>query len=382
MTRALADRVTGLKPSATVEMTERVRAARAAGRKLIALSSGDPNIATDPRIVNAAAQAMAKGDTHYGPPAGLPALREAIVKHEAARSGVIYDPADVIVTPGGKFALLTALMGVVQPGDEVLVPDPGWVSYGPCVRLCGAAPVSIPTFDRFDEDTLSRATTPRTKAIIVNSPINPTGNIVSADEIACIVAFAAQHDLWILFDQVYSDLLYTDAFSYPQSLSTGQERVFVIDSLSKTFGMTGWRLGSLITPPGLSKTILKFIQHSIYCVPGFIQSAGIVALSMFDELVPQYRKMFQARLQTAAERLSAVPGITCKMPPATFYLFPSVAARDTEVAKRWLDEIDVAVLPGSSFGPGGEGHLRMSLTCSDAELDEALRRIARIGVGG
>lgn len=381
MTRALADRVTGLKPSATVEMTERVRVARAAGRKLIALSSGDPNIATDPRIIAAATRAMNAGDTHYGPPAGLPALREALVKHEAARSGVSYDPADVIIAPGGKFALLTALMGLVQAGDEVLVPDPGWVSYGPCVRLCGAVPVSVSVFDRFDERALQQALTPRTKAIIVNSPVNPTGNVVSAEEIASIVAFAAQHDLWILFDQVYSDLLYAGTFNRPQSLAAGRDRVFVIDSLSKTFGMTGWRLGSLITPPGLAKPILKFIQHSVYCVPGFIQVAGITALSLFDEVVPIYRKMFQARLQRAADRLAAVPGISCKMPPATFYLFPSVAARDTEVAKRWLDEIDVAVMPGSSFGPGGDGHLRLSLTCSDAELDQALDRIARIGIG-
>jgi len=143
MTRTLAERVVGLKPSATVEMTERVRAARAAGRKIIGLSSGDPNLDTDPRIIAAAERAMRDGDTHYGPPAGLPALREAIVRRDAVRSGVSYDPADVIVTPGGKFALLTALMGVVQAGDEVLVPEPGWVSYGPCVRLCGGTPVGI-----------------------------------------------------------------------------------------------------------------------------------------------------------------------------------------------------------------------------------------------
>ena len=151
MTKPLAERVVGLKPSATVEMTERVRAARAAGRKIIGLSSGDPNLDTDPRIIAAAERAMRDGDTHYGPPAGLPALREAIVRRDAVRSGVSYDPADVIVTPGGKFALATALMGTVQPGDEVLVPEPGWVSYGPCVHLCGGTPVGISMLDRIDD---------------------------------------------------------------------------------------------------------------------------------------------------------------------------------------------------------------------------------------
>jgi aspartate aminotransferase len=380
MTRTLAERVVGLKPSATVEMTERVRAARAAGRKIIGLSSGDPNLDTDPRIIAAAERAMRDGDTHYGPPAGLPALREAIVRRDAMRSGVSYDAADVIVTPGGKFALLTALMGLVQAGDEVLVPEPGWVSYGPCVRLCGGTPVGISMLDRIDAAALEAVVSPRTKAIIINSPVNPTGRVFSAAEIEIVLAFARTHDLWILFDQVYSDLLYQGDFPNPQRLAGGQERVFVIDSLSKTFGMTGWRLGYLLTPPGLAKTILKFIQHSIYCVPGFIQAAGIAALALDHELVPRYRRIFRARLETAAARLCAVPGIRCELPAATFYLFPSVAAPDAEVAKRWLDQIDVATVAGSSFGASGAGHLRLSLTCSDAELDDALTRIARIGI--
>jgi aspartate/methionine/tyrosine aminotransferase len=380
MPKPLADRFLGLKPSATVEMTERVRNARASGRKIIGLSSGDPNIDTDPRIIAAAERAMRQGDTRYGPPAGLPALREAIVEREATRSGVSYDPADVIVTPGGKFALLTALMAVAQNGDEVLVPEPGWVSYGPCVQLCGGVPVGISMLDRIDEATLERAVSPRTKAIIVNSPVNPTGRVFSAAEIASVLAFAERHDLWILFDQVYCDLLYNGEFPTPARLPGGKERVLVIDSLSKTFGMTGWRLGYLALPPGVSKSILKFIQHSIYCVPGFVQAAGITALSLSDELVPRYREMFRARLETAAARLSSVPGIACTMPPATFYLFPAVEAADADVAKRWLDEINVATVPGSSFGRGGVGHLRMSLTCSDRELDDALERIARIGI--
>jgi aspartate/methionine/tyrosine aminotransferase len=380
MTRALADRVVGLKPSATVEMSERVRSARASGRKIIGLSSGDPNIDTDPRIIEAAERAMRAGDTRYGPPPGLPALREAIAAREKARSGVTVDPADIIVTPGGKFALLTALMGTVQAGDEVLVPEPGWVSYGPCVQLCGGTPVAVSMFDRIDAAALERVASPRTKAIIVNSPVNPTGRVFSAEEIKALVSFARARDLWILFDQVYSDLLYEGVFPTPQPLPGARDRVFVIDSLSKTFGMTGWRLGYLVTPPGLAKIILKFIQHSIYCVPGFVQAAGITALLLFDELVPQYRQMFQRRLTNAATRLSSVPGIRCDLPPATFYLFPSVAAPDAEVARRWLDEINVATVPGSSFGASGAGHLRLSLTCSDRELDEALERIACAGV--
>jgi aspartate/methionine/tyrosine aminotransferase len=380
MVRRLAERVASLKPSATVEMTERVRAARASGRQIIPLSSGDPNIETDARIIAAAERAMRAGDTHYGPAQGLPALRDAIVAREALRSGVRYDPADIIVTPGGKFALLTALMGVVESGDEVLVPEPGWVSYGPCVRLCGGIPVALSMLDTIDEELLERRVSPRTKALILNSPVNPTGRVFSAEEIDRVVGFAERHDLWIVFDQVYSDLLHEGRFPAAQSAPGAKERVLVVDSLSKTFGMTGWRIGYLALPKGTAKPILRFIQHSIYCVPGFIQSAAIKALSLYDELVPGYRRMFRHRLDLAAERLSAVDGITCRRPEATFYLFPSVAADDVEVAHRWLETIDVATLPGSSFGPAGAGHLRLSLTCSETDLDEALDRIARVGV--
>ena len=380
MPKPLADRVAGLKPSATVEMTERVRIARASGRKIIGLSSGDPHIDTDARVIAAAHDAMRRGETRYGSPAGLPALREAITQRELSRTGVTHAPSDVIVTPGGKFALLAALMGLVQPGDEVLVPEPGWVSYGPCVKLCGALPVTIPMLDRIEGPMLARLVSPRTRAIILNSPVNPTGQVFSSADIACALAFAERHDLWILFDQVYSDLLYSGEFASPQRLPGGMSRVFIIDSLSKTFGMTGWRLGYLVCPPGTSKAIVKFIQHSIYCVPGFVQAAGILALSLFEELVPVYREMFRRRLETAAQRLSSVPGIACAVPAATFYLFPSVAKDDTHVAKRWLDEIDVATMPGSSFGGAGAGHVRLSMSCSDRELDEALDRIARVGI--
>lgn len=380
MTLKLADRVLGLKPSATVEMTEKVRAARAAGRRVIGLSSGDPNIATDPRIVAAAERALRDGDTHYGPPAGAPALREAVAAREARLSGAAYDPADIIVTPGGKFALLASLMAQVEPGDEVLVPVPGWVSYEPCVRLCGGTPVRLEMLDRIDPERIAAAVTPRTKAIILNSPTNPTGRVIPRDELEMVADLARRHGFWIIFDQVYGDLVHSGSFHRMQSIAAVRDRVFVVDSLSKTFGMTGWRLGYLALPPGLAKTVLKFIQHSIYCVPGFVQAAGVEALALYDELAPAYRALFRARLERAAARLDAVPGMSCTVPDATFYLFPAVDAPDIEVARHWLDAIDVAAMPGSSFGGMGAGHLRLSVTCSDADLDEALTRIARLGL--
>ncbi len=375
MTPRLAARVTGLKPSATVEMTERVRAARAAGRRIIGLSSGDPGLATDPRIMAAAERAMRDGDTHYGPAQGAAPLRAAVAAREQLRTGAAYDPADILITPGGKFALLTALMGVVEPGDEVLVPEPGWVSYGPCVRLCGGTPVAVPMLDHVDVDALAASITPRTVAIILNSPVNPTARVLPADEIAAVLALADRHDLWIVFDQVYSDLLHQGVFTGPQSLG-GQSRTLVVDSFSKTFGMTGWRLGSLAMPAGVAKPVQRFMQHSAYCVPGFIQAAGIAALALYDELVPQYRALFRDRQIYAAGRLNAVPGLSCAVPDAGFYLFPSVGPDDGSVAASWLDRLDVASVPGSAFGPAGVGHVRLALTSSQAELETAMDRIA------
>ena len=378
----LAARVTTLKPSATVEMTERVRTARSAGRRIIGLSSGDPGIDTDPRIIEAATRALRDGDTHYGPAAGSAGLRAALAERERLRTGAVYDPADFLITPGGKFALLTALMGIVQAGDEVLVPEPGWVSYGPCVRLCGGIPVALPMLDSIDADRMAAAITSRTVAVILNSPVNPTARVLPAAELAAVLALAERHNLWIVFDQVYSDLLHAGSFAAPQASVAGQARTLVVDSMSKTFGMTGWRLGSLAMPAGTAKSFQRFMQHSVYCVPGFVQQAGLAALALFDELVPRYRALFRARQEYAAGRLHGAPGIQCPLPDAGFYLFPAVGADDKAASARWLDELGVATLPGSSFGAAGAGHIRLSLTTSPTDLQEAIDGIVGLAQQG
>jgi aspartate aminotransferase len=318
----LAQRFRALKPSATVEMSERVREARAAGREIIALSSGDPNLPTDPRIIDAAENALRSGATHYASSSGDVQLREAIQQKERERARASYQLEDIIVTPGGKFAVLTALMGVVEAGDEVLVPQPGWVSYGPCIRLCGGVPVPVAMPGGFDIEALERAVTPATRAMIINSPVNPTGEVLARQDIIQLARIAEQRDLWIIFDQVYADMTYGGPIDFPQSLANGFERTLVIDSLSKSFGMTGWRLGYLAMPPGLAKYVVKFIQHSIYCVPPFIQAAGVRALSLSNELLPEYRSLFQTRVTRACEALQGIDGMTCKMPAAGFFLFP------------------------------------------------------------
>lgn len=377
--RSLAARVAALQPSATVEMTERLRAARADGRKILSLSSGDPGIATDPRIIEAAHHAMLAGDTHYAPAPGIAALREAIVTREA-RHGARYDPADILVTPGGKFALLAALMGTVSTDDEVIIPEPGWVSYGPCVQMCGGKPVILPMLDSIDPAMIERAITSRTVAIILNSPVNPTGRVLPWAEIEGVLKLAQRHNLWLIFDQVYADLLHVAPFAYPQASEIGHARTLVVDSFSKTFGMTGWRLGYLALPRGMAKTVQRFLQHSVYCVPGFIQAAGVAALSLFDEIVPPHRERFRRRQLHAAERLDAIAGIRCQAPAAGFYLFPSVDADDAALAARWLETLNVSTLPGSAFGAAGAGHLRLSVTSDEPEIDAALDLVSMAGL--
>jgi aspartate/methionine/tyrosine aminotransferase len=382
VTRPLAKRVTDLKPSPTIEMTERLRAARAAGRPVLSLSSGDPNLKTDSRIIDAALKAMREGDTHYAPVTGLPALRQAIAEREKARTGAPYDANDILVTPGGKFALLLALMGTVSAGDEVIIPEPGWVSYGPCVQLCGGVPVVLPMLDTIDTDSLGALVTSRTVAIVLNSPVNPTGRVLNAADLKGVVALAHKHNLWIIFDQVYSDLMHEGIFCFPQASDSGYERTLVIDSFSKTFGMTGWRLGYLAMPSGMTKPMQRFLQHSIYCVPGFIQKAGIVALSLIDEITPTYRKIFRTRQIRAAERLNEIPGVHCALPDAGIYLFPRVDVDDAALAVRWLERLNVSTLPGSAFGPAGAGHLRLSVTSDDSEIDAALDILVKHGLNG
>src|SRR5450759_5220136 len=242
-TPGLAERFRVLKHSVTVEMGERVREARAAGRDVIAMSSGDPNVPTDPRIIDAAERAMRSGSTHYGSAGGERSFREGIARREQKRSGAIYDVEDILVTTGGKFAVLTALMGIIGPGDEVLIPQPSWVSFGPCVRLAGGVVVPVDMLDKFDLDALEGAVTSSTRAVIVNSPVNPSGRVLSGSEVAGLVEFAETHNRWIIFDQVYADLVHEGPMPYPQGSARGFERTLVVDSFSKSFGMTGWRLG-------------------------------------------------------------------------------------------------------------------------------------------
>jgi aspartate/methionine/tyrosine aminotransferase len=372
----LVDRVNGLSPSPTVEMTERVRAARVSGEKIFGLSSGDPNLPTHPAVMEAAGRAMKEGDTHYGPSAGKPSLREALADLAAGESVGGCDREQVLVTPGGKFAVLVSILAMVGPGDEVIILDPAWVSYAPCVHLAGGTPVFVPALEGVDIEYLAAAVTPRTRLIIVNSPVNPTGRVIPRTELEAITALAVERNLWLLYDEVYRELVFSPARHTPiLSIPGAAERTFVVNSFSKTYGMTGWRVGSLICPPGTSRAVLKVIQHSVYCVPPFVQTAAEAALLLPKKVVSEQVAVYRKRQDLAVGMLKEVPGVTCHPPQATFYLFPAVEGDDRDVANLWLDKAGVAVLPGSAFGEAGRGHLRLSLTSKIDTIEESIKRV-------
>jgi aspartate/methionine/tyrosine aminotransferase len=371
----LAPRVTAIGPSATVEMTERVRAARAAGKPVLPLSSGDPNLPTHPAVIEAAHRAMLNGDTHYGPSPGLPALREAIAARLTKRTKMHTTADEVLITPGGKFAVFAALTATVMPGDEVIVFDPCWVSYHPCIQLCGGTTVVIPALDEVPLDKIEAAITPRTRMIIVNSPVNPTGRVLTRAELSGLARLAREHNFWLLFDQVYSDLVFDGGFTFLQTLDDAKNRTFIADSLSKTYGMTGWRTGFVVAPSHAVKPLLRVIQHSIYCVPPFIQHAAVAALQLPDSVVESYVGRFRRHRDKMVDALNGLNGISCTAPPATFYVFPFVGGDDRKVAEQWLDTLSIASVPGSAFGAGGTGHLRLSLTCSDQDIDSAIEKL-------
>ena len=375
-TPRLHERVLSVAPSATVEASERVRQAQAAGREILPLASGDPNLPTHPAIIAAAHRALLEGQTHYGPPAGTPKLRAAIAERLTQRAGVSYAPSEVLITPGGKFSVFAAMMATLGPGDEAILLDPCWVSYGPCVRLAGGTPIRVPALHGVDLSRVADAVSPRTRMLVVNSPINPTGGVLSRAELEGLLALAERHDLWLLFDQVYADLVFEPGlYCGLHSLPGAKARTLVADSLSKTYGMTGWRVGYLGLPEATARSVLKILQHSIYCVPPFIQAAAEAALGLPESVVHEHAALFRRRRDRAAGILGALPGVRCAPPPATFYLFPEVGGDDKSVAAEWLDALAIAALPGSAFGPAGAGHLRLSLACSDEVLEEALRRL-------
>jgi aspartate/methionine/tyrosine aminotransferase len=366
------------------EVLAKARALEAKGRDIVHLEIGEPDFDTPPAIVAAGVAALERGETHYTPSAGVVELREAIAQYLRERRGLRVDPSQVIVTPGAKPIMFYALLALLEEGDEAIYPDPGFPIYSSMIDFAGARGVPLPLREENgfqpDLEELRRLVNARTKVIVLNSPNNPTGSVLSREAIREIAKVARERDLWVLADEIYGELVY-EGEHHSIALEEGMaDRTILLDGFSKTFAMTGWRLGYGVFPRALVEPVAKLVTNSVSCTATFVQRAGTAALSSRPPEVDRMIAEFHKRRDAVVKGLNAIPGITCRTPQGAFYVFPNVSGlglgSSAEVADRLLNEAGVATLAGTCFGAAGEGYLRLSYANSLANLDTAVSRIA------
>jgi aspartate aminotransferase len=365
------------------EVAARARALEAEGRSIVHLELGEPDFDTPANVREVAKRALDEGATHYAPYPGIPALREAIAEDATARKGFDVTPERVFVTVGGKGVMLYAILGLVDEDTEVIVPDPGYPIYESLTRFVGATPIPIPirmaNDFRLDVDELAGLITPRTRLLVINSPANPTGGLLTHSDLERIAELAVRNDLWVLADEIYGRITYDGAEHVSiASLPEMAERTIVLDGFSKTFAMTGWRLGYALVPEALIQTYGQLVINTISCAPTFAQVGAVEALRGPQNDVAAMVAEFDARRELIVDGLNAIPGIRCRRPVGAFYVFPDIAGTGltgAELAERLLHEAGVCVLAGTAFGDVGRAHIRISYANSRDNLREALQRI-------
>jgi aspartate/methionine/tyrosine aminotransferase len=394
----ISSRVAAIAESATLAVDARAKALKAAGRPVIGFGAGEPDFPTPGHIVEAAIAACADESTHhYSPTGGLPALREAIAAKTERDSGLQVLPGQIVVTNGGKHAVYNAFTALLDPGDEVLLPAPYWTTYPEPVRLAGATPVVLPTDAdagfKVTVDQLEEARTERTKALVFVSPSNPTGAVYRRDEIEAIGRWALEHDVWVITDEIYEHLTYDDHefHSMPQVVPELANQCVIVNGVAKTYAMTGWRVGWLIGPDDLVKSVLNLQSHSTSNVANVTQRAALAAVAGDLDAVHEMREAFDRRRRTMVKMLNDIDGVRCIEPGGAFYAFPSfeeVLGRDIgghrptttlELAEVILDQANVAIVPGEAFG--APGYYRFSFALGDDDMTEGIERIADLLAG-
>ena len=380
---SFAHRIQHLQVEGAYAVLAQAQALEAQGRQIIHLEIGQPDFETQSHIALAGIRAIATGKTRYNPPSGIPALRHALADDAGRRRGVPFTPEQVVIAPGTKPLLFLPMLALLEPGDEVIYPDPGFPSYEAAIGLASAVPVPIPLVEEqgydWDLTDFDAALSSRTRMILMNSPSNPTGGINAPATLAHIAEAAHRHDLWILSDEIYGRLVYEGEASSIVSLPGMHERTIIADGFSKTYAMTGWRLGFGIMPQALAEKMDLLLTHSLGCTATFTQFAGLEAILGPQDAVEAVVAEFRQRRDLIVAGLNAIPGIRCPVPRGAFYVFPNVQAfgrSSAELADHLLMEAGVAVLPGAAFGRNGEGYLRLSYANSMENIQEALGRIA------
>jgi len=385
VTLRFADRMARLGTEGAFEVLAQARVLEAQGREIIHLEIGEPDFDTPPNIVDAAVKAMRDGHTHYTPASGIMEVRQAVARSVTENTGVETSPLNVVLTPGSKNIIHFALLSLVSPGDEVLVPDPGYPNYASLTNFTGAVPVSVPMREsrdfRLDVEELRTLVTDRTRMIILNTPANPTGGCLTASDILAIAEIAIERDLVVLSDELYWRLIYEGEHVSPYSIPGMAERTVLIDGLSKAWAMCGWRLGMGVMPVELAKSMGTLMINTSSCTASFTQLATVEALEspLSDAAVDAMREEFRTRRDLVVEGLNRIPGVRCHRPAGAFYVFPNITGtgwNERALAHSLLHEAGVAVLPGTAFGAHGAGFLRLSYANSVPNLERALERIA------
>lgn len=379
----LAKRMQDLGTETAFEVLAKAKALERQGRSIIHLEIGEPDFDTPEHIIDEAVQALRSGMTHYGPSAGLPETREAIARYVSETRGLTVEPERVVVTPGAKPIMFFGIIALVDEGDEVIYPNPGFPIYESAIRFFGGRPVPIPLREdndfRLDVDELLGLVTDRTKLIIINSPHNPTGGVLTREDLAAVGRLALERGIYVLADEIYSRIVYDGEFqSILHAVPEALDQVILLDGMSKTFAMTGWRLGWGVMAPDVAAAVARLQTNCTSCTASFSQKVIEPALFGPNEVVEMMRCEFQKRRDTIVEGLNQIGGITCRLPAGAFYVFPNIRAlglSSKETADRLLQEAGVAALGGTSFGREGEGYLRFSYANSIENIQEALKRI-------
>lgn len=381
----VAERISRLGTETAFEVLVKARALEAQGKSVVHLEIGEPDFDTPPNIIEAAKNALDKGFTHYGPAAGLPEARQAVADYVNKTRGYnMWDADHVVITPGAKPIMFYGMMAMIDPGDEVIYPNPGFPIYESVINFLGATPVPLPLREekefRFDVADLEARITPKTRMVIINTPQNPTGGILTREDLEQIAELAIKHNLIVLSDEIYSQVTYGDFKHTSITEFDGmQERTIILDGFSKTFAMTGWRLGYGLFPKDMAKVVAKLQTNCTSCTSSFSQIAGIEALS--DRTLPHvdiFLKEFERRRDAIVDGLNQIPGFRCLKPHGAFYVFPNISETgmtSQEAADFLLYEAGVACLSGTAFGAHGENFIRFSYANSIENINEALNRI-------
>jgi len=381
-----AARTHHLKPEGAYEVLARANQLEAAGKEIIHLEIGQPDYATFENVSQAGIQAIREGKTRYTPPSGMPPLKEAIAEQAGLQRGINVHPDEVVVSPGGKPNLFFPTLALVEPGDEVIYPNPGFPTYEAMIKVAGGIPVAVPLLEQnqfsFDLEAFDRLINKKTKLIILNSPSNPTGGVIPSSDLKHIASQAKRHDCWVMSDELYTRIVY-DNLEAPTiaSLPGMKERTIIVDGFSKTYSMTGWRLGFGIMPEELAERIGLLLTHSVGSTAHFTQVAGQEAITGPQDMVDVMVSEYQRRRDAIVDGLNALPGVVCQKPQGAFYVFPNITGigmGSGELANMILEKAGVALLPGNSFGEYGEGYLRISYANSLENIQKGIENISAI----